>query len=157
MSEEVTTPTQPLSRQLVCEVLAARENYLYLKDAFDQEARAWEAAHIPQQEALRAAANAMVEVETRLRQYAVSIYETRGNKTPFPGVAIRSMTRLQYDIAEALKWAKHHDVALLLDKGVFEKIAKVTPPEFVEIIVEPQATIATDLVAALKAEYPVTE
>jgi len=157
MSEEVTTPTQPLSRQLVCDVLAAREIYQYLKGQLDQEHKEWEAAHAASRESVKTAADVMLEVEARLRQYALSVYETRGNKTPFPGVAIRSMTRLQYDAAEALKWARHHDVALSLDKGTFEKIAKVTPPEFVEIIVEPQATIATDLVAALKAEYPQTE
>jgi len=153
MSEEVTTPTQPLSRQLVCDVLAARENYQYLKGGIDQERKEWEAAHAAQQEAVKVAADVMLETMTRLRQYAVSIYAKTGNKTPFPGVAIRSMTRLQYDAAEALKWARHHDVALSLDKGTFEKIAKVTPPEFVEIIIEPQATIATDLVAALEGTY----
>ena len=30
---------------------------------------------------------------------------------------------------------------------------RVTPPEVVEILVEPQATIATDLVAALEGTY----
>ena len=68
------------------------------------------------------------------------------------GVAIRIVTKLRYDDAEALKWAKHHDVALALDKRTFEKVAAVTPPDFVEIVTEPQAMIATDLEKALKEE-----
>ena len=71
------------------------------------------------------------------------------NKQVAPGIVIRVLTKLQYDATEALKWAKHHDVALMLDRTLFEKIAKVTPPEFVEIVVEHQATIATDLEKAL--------
>ena len=157
MSEEATTPTQPLSRQLVRGVLAAREIYQCLKGQLDQEHNEWEAAHAASRESVKTAADVLATREKQLREYGLSLYAQTGNKAPCVGVSIRSMTRLQYDAAEALKWARHHDVALSLDKGTFEKIAKVTPPEFVEFIVEPQATIATDLVAALKAEYPETK
>ena len=151
MSEEVTGEQRAI--ELVRAVLEARVSHALMKEMIAQMRQEWEAEHAGLLQRLKDGTRVLATRETQLREYGLSLYAKTGNKAPCVGVSIRSMTRLQYDFAEALKWAKHHDVALSLDKGTFEKIAKVTPPEFVEIIIEPQATIATDLVAALEGTY----
>jgi len=120
------------------------------KERLDQARAEWETAHATLIHEAREWSDALAHVETMLRETAVAHFKATGDKRPAPGVAIRLVITLAYDEAEALRWAKHHDVALALDKRLFEKIAKVTPPEFVAIRTAPQATIATDLEAALK-------
>ncbi len=99
---------------------------------------------------VKAAAAACAEAETELRTLALAEYERTGNKQPGPGVAIRVVTKLDYDPQEALAWAIKHLVALQLDRRVFESLAKTAAgPAFVVTISEPQATIASDLGKAL--------
>ena len=90
------------------------------------------------------------EAEKALRELTLQAYAETGNKAPAPGVGIRIITRLVYDAGLALSWAKHHEIALKLDTSAFEKIAKASKPDFVEIQEEAQATIATDLSKVLK-------
>jgi len=84
-------------------------------------------------------------LESAVRETALERYAVDGNKKPTPGVAIRVLTKLNYDPAAALAWAKEHTIALALDKRAFSKIANVDPPAFVEVTEEPQATIARTL------------
>jgi len=80
--------------------------------------------------------------EEKLRELTLKAYAETGNKAPVPGVGIRINQKV------ALDWAKAHKMALSLDKRAFEKMAKAGPetkPDFVKIIEEPQATIATNL------------
>jgi len=150
MSEEATGEQTAI--ELVLAVIEARVGLAFTKGNIAQMRQEWEVEHADLLQRVKVEAEILATREAQLREHGLSLYTKTGDKAPCPGVGIRSMTRLQYDAADALKWAKHHDVALALDKSTFEKIARVTPPEFVEIIVEPQATIATDLVAALKAK-----
>lgn len=86
-----------------------------------------------------------LEAESALRELTLDTYVRTGNKAPAPGVGIREVTKLDYDMKVAFDWALHHEIALKLDIPAFEKIAKVSPPSFVTIYQEPQATIATQL------------
>jgi len=83
--------------------------------------------------------------ESRLREMTLQAYAETGDKAPCPGVGIREITRLEYDPQVALLWATDHRLSLKLDTQAFEKIAKASPLEFVQIRQEAQATIATDL------------
>ena len=83
--------------------------------------------------------------ETKLRDLTLQAYAETGNKAPALGVGIRERTVLTYDGKIAFDWAKSHKMALQLDKKAFEKIAKVSDLDFVDVTTEPIATIATNL------------
>ena len=85
------------------------------------------------------------ESEQLLRELTLQAYAETGNKAPAKGVGIREITKLEYDTKVAFDWAVEHTMALKLDTSAFAKIAKVSPPDFVNVILEPQATIATQL------------
>ncbi|KKK65136.1 hypothetical protein LCGC14_2977190 [marine sediment metagenome] len=85
------------------------------------------------------------EVESALRELTLQAYAETGNKSPAHGVGIREVTKLEYDVKVALDWAVEHTMALKLDSSAFEKIAKVSPPDFVHVSQVPQATIASQL------------
>ena len=89
--------------------------------------------------------NVCQKAESTLRELTLQAYAATGNKAPVDGVGIREVTKLEYDTKVAFNWAVEHSMALKLDTSGFEKIAKVSPPEFVRIFQEPQATIATNL------------
>jgi len=96
------------------------------------------------------AATVVSEAEDKLRELTLQAYAETGNKAPAPGVGIRERTILTYDNKVAFDWAKAHKMALKLDTSAFEKIAKASPPDFVKITTEPQATIATNLDSKIK-------
>ena len=83
--------------------------------------------------------------EDNLRLMTLQVYVETGNKTPAPGVAIREVTKLEYDPQVAFLWAQDHRMALKLDTSAFEKIAKASPFNFVKMRGEAQATIASKL------------
>jgi len=85
------------------------------------------------------------EAEGKLRVMAIEAYLKTLDKAVAPGVGIRVMTKLDYNADEAMAWAVKHELALKLDTGKFEKIAKTENLPFVTITEEPTATIATDL------------
>ena len=91
------------------------------------------------------AKTACEEAETILRNLALISYAETGEKAVAPGIGIRVMSRLGYDVKEAMAWALDHKLALKLDSSAFEKIAKTSDLPFVTTTEEPQATIATEL------------
>ncbi len=86
---------------------------------------------------------AVMEAETALRALAVDIFRRTAQKTVHPGVKIREVPQLTYDPHHALEWAMEHRMALALDAKAFEKIAKAASLPFVQMTVEPQATLTT--------------
>ena len=92
------------------------------------------------------------EREATLRDMTLAAYRETGSKKPGPGVAIRVVTRLEYDADKALEWARAHDAALMLDRKAFEGIAKSGSigPDIVKRYEDATATIATELGAALR-------
>ena len=85
------------------------------------------------------------EEEAKLRELTLQAYAETGNKAPAEGVGIREQTVLTYENKIAFDWAKAHKMALKLDVSAFEKIAKVSDLDFVDVATEPIATIATIL------------
>lgn len=98
----------------------------------------------------------MLRVEETLREAALVEYALTKNKQPGPGLGIRVISTPIYDPEKALAWAKERHMALALDVKAFKKLVEAEAEginEFVTIAEEPQATIASDLAAALdKAE-----
>ncbi len=91
------------------------------------------------------AAQSALDAEAELRDLTLLAYAETGNKTPAPGVGICEVTTLEYDPKIAFDWAIEHTIALKLDVIAFVKIAKVSPPDFVEVTTKPQATISRNL------------
>jgi len=105
----------------------------------------WVEAHTDLINAARVRREVVVAEETKLRELTLQAYAETGNKEPAPGVGIREITKLDYDQKVAYLWGLDHRMALKLDTTAFEKIAKVSPLDFVTIIGEARATIASDL------------
>ena len=131
------------------QVAAQRHLVCQLTDEYDRERKAWQESHAELCESYDTAKADLMEQEQTLRDTVVPVYQQTGNKAPAPGVGVRIITELAYEPAQALDWAKSHEMALALDKRAFESIAKVQCLEFVRRVMVPQATIATNLDKAL--------
>jgi len=94
----------------------------------------------------KAAKETCAEAEKQLREMALEVYAETKDKAVAPGIGIRVMTKMEYDAKVAMEWAVKHELALKLDTGAFEKIAKTNALPFVIIFEEPLATIAQELV-----------
>ena len=94
----------------------------------------------------------LTELETEIKEAALFDFRVTGNKKPFDGVGIREMTRYDYEMVGAVKWAKENAPMVVyetVDKKKFEKILSVTEPEtlpeYIHVFKEPTVTIASDL------------
>jgi len=97
----------------------------------------------------------IAELENAIREAALKEYAENGNKRPHSAIAVRINKRLRYDINAALEYCrKHFDAAVevVLNTKVFEKAAPNLDLDFVQVVEEPQATIASDLTPYLPAE-----
>lgn len=122
-------------------VIAARQQYHAVQAQVQQLREAWEVEHTALLQAVVLSRDAMRQAEGALRSLAIDLYQATGNKSLAPGVKVREVTRLHYDPQAALAWAMEHQLALTLDVKVFEQLAKVTRLPFVQLTVEPQATL----------------
>ena len=126
-------------------VIEVRCQYHIAKDNKDSALKMWEEQNEDIISSASIASENMTEAEAKLRELTLQAYAETGNKAPAPGVGIRERTVLTYDGKVAFDWAKSHKMALQLDKKAFEKIAKVSDLDFVDVTTEPIATIATTL------------
>lgn len=126
-------------------VVEAREKASAAYLAKNQSYMRWEEDNKPLIENTQNAKLSLEAAEAKLHLLTLAAYEETGNKKPAVGVGIQERTVLNYNLDEAFAWAKEHGMALSLDRRAFEKIAKADPPDCVTIILEPRATIATDL------------
>ncbi len=97
----------------------------------------------------------IAELENAIREAALKEYAENGNKRPHSAIAVRINKRLRYDVNAALEYCrKHFDAAVevVLNTKVFEKAAPNLDLDFVQVVEEPQATIASDLTPYLPAE-----
>ena len=123
-----------------------------LKDALEERHdsfSAWEEANAVILDNESNARTSCQEAEAQLRDMAISVFSEAGDKQVAPGVGIKEVTKLSYELGIAFEWAKEHKLALKLDVTAFEKIVKASPDQFanfsINITKEPQATIATEL------------
>jgi len=126
-------------------VIEVRCQYHIAKDNKDSALKMWEEQNEDIISSASIASENMTEAEAKLRELTLQAYAETGDKAPAPGVGIRERTVLTYDGKVAFDWAKSHKMALQLDKKAFEKIAKVSDLDFVDVTTEPIATIATTL------------
>ena len=133
-------------------VAQARLNKEFLAGLKAKAMIEWETQHSGLLDDLGNNASFLTEAETRLRELTLEAYRETGNKTPCQGVAVREVTKLDYDPLVALGWATDHRIMLKLDIPAFEKYVKALPLEFVQIRQEPHATISQDLSKYIKEE-----
>lgn len=130
----------------------ARARHAAARKALTTARRRWECENHALYEAVEDAGVALTEADHHVRRVALEAYRATGDKHPATGVGIRVMTRLEYSDVDALTWAADHRMALQLDRGAFERIAKATPLAFVAVYEEPVATVAKDLSKSLEEE-----
>lgn len=126
-------------------VVKARQKTMELKRQRDALLEDWNKANQGLFDALTQAGAEVAVVEAKLRELTLQAYAETGNKAPLPGVGIREVMKFEYDGKEALQWAIDHKMALKLDEVKFKNCVKADPPDFVNVITEPQATISPNL------------
>lgn len=105
------------------------------------------------QEALQSIAEArkfIADLETTLRNTAIQLFQESGDKKPHPALGVRVRRRARYDPLAAKQYCfQHLPVFLELNDAAFIKhalaVAETVPLPGVEIVEEPEATIAGDL------------
>jgi hypothetical protein len=136
---------------LAAEVAHYRKEYAKAKAQLDALYQAWLTETQQIGDTVSKMKDLLADAESRLRSAALNTYAATGEKK-FPcGVGVKIATRMNYSPADALTWARAHNIALQLDKTAFEKIAKASPMEFVEFVEVPTATLPTDTAKLLEA------
>lgn len=141
--------TDPLRVQ-VRRTHEARGGYAVLQEALSKARVSFDEANAKLIGLVSQAASAVQTEERVLRELTLQRYEQTGDKRPSPGVGIRIVKKVDYDPATALSWAKANDLALVLDKKAFEKIATATAIPCAVVRDLPCAIIAEDLGEALE-------
>ena len=87
------------------------------------------------------------DIDAKLRQAAIDLYNETGEKKPHPALVVKIYTVLNYESAKALEYCRQHlPGALSFNKAKFEKVAMVAELDFVEIDDDdPRPSIASDL------------
>ena len=147
---------------LAAEVAHYRTEYAKHKAALDALYQAWLTETQPLGDAVSELKDLLADAESRLREAALNTYTATGEKKFSCGIGIRVTTKLAYDEAQALEWAKSHGLALKLDAKSFEKIAKADPNSLtltytgevvniVQVVEVPTVTLPTDTAKLLEA------
>ena len=142
----MVTPQRTLE-QLIGDVAASRAALVRVSAWLYEQRVSWEASVADSIVREYALAEQVKEDEAALRAATLEAYRETGNKKPHEGVAVRIITKLNYEPEEAVAWAmqhRHTDL-LALNKSAFEAVARVLKLDFVDIEEEPQATISTTL------------
>jgi len=121
-------------KEQAARLVAARREY----DDLDAQMNAKKTAFIDSVDALAgllAVSVAELKIaEASLRIAGLEYYQANPNTKKLPyGVGIRATETLIYEDYAAFSWAVEHNMALTLDKKAFEKIAKVSLPDFVTV------------------------
>ncbi len=131
-------------------VAQARQNLASFRAVKDRLYVAWLQEHHVLIEELDHAQAAKDKAEADLREAVLAEYKEMGTTKPAPGVEVKLFQVLDYPEKEATAWGIKTGLAIKLDKPAFEKIARVSPMDFVVIRMEPRCQIATDLDKVLK-------
>lgn len=151
MSQGTNPADAQALREQVERVAAARRVAAAARAELQLVRQAFDAAHVFQIEAAKAAQTACDAQETALRAMTVAVYQETGEKPTVPGLGIRETKEYEYDERDALTFAKQHGMALALDRKAFEKVVASGAFDlpFVKVKTVPSGTIATDLDKAL--------
>ena len=147
------TAREQLQEQ-VRRVAEARRNLTAMQNVVIEKRKAFEEAVRSDLAATQSAMLLADQAEAALRALVLADFEQTGDKKPVEGVEVKSFETLSYDATDAFAWAKQTGMAVTpeaLDVKAFEKIAKATKLDFVNVVVEPKVTIARDLSAVLES------
>lgn len=146
---------KPDFRTLLTALKEQRDAFTGIDSEYKTALQAAEVTLKPQLDKRKLASEAVRQLEDQIKRMAVEHVKATGDKKPAPGVEIRLMHTLAYSEADALNWAKQHNLALKLDADTFEGLAKAAPKDFAGIVTfkdEPKATIATDLAKVMSSD-----
>ena len=133
-------------KSMVLDVIALRQEYATLAAEWADRKAEFEALNHNLIDELDGTKASLSEAEDVLRHTGREYYDENPESKKLPhGLGIRITKKLVYAPDDALAWAKEHDMALALDTKAFEKIAKVSPPQFVTVEEVPSVTIPTKL------------
>lgn len=137
----------------ISEVHAKRSNAAIFGRQLANARQQFEAEHAVLIADVKEMQAAVVQAEDELRTMALNWFKlTNGvSKQPAPGVGIRIVGKPVYEPAHARQWCEQHHLFMTVEWKAFEKFAKDNPTglDFVTIVYEAQATIATDLESVL--------
>ena len=133
--------------EMLADLMAARAFRAALREKKAEKYRVFEYTISNLLFSLDEAEQKVESLEANIRDDTLAEYAQMGNKTPYPGVVVKIMTKLDYDATQALERAKKTGLALQLNVKVFEALAKADPREFpfVQVSKVPQVQIAQDL------------
>lgn len=134
---------------LLAELVAQRQRLDVSKAAKADMLRAVEADPTYQYivDSINDAAAKVEELTNTIKTWGEAAYIQTGDKAPAPGVKIRMVSRIDYDLPTALDWSRANlQEALTLDTKFFEAYAKgvqgTRPVPCVTFTQEPQVTIS---------------
>ena len=138
------------------EVGKLREKQRELSEKIRTAREEFEEQHKEEIQVAMQAGQETMEAEQKLREIALSVYDSTKEKQLYGGIVIKVMKVLKYEEKDAMYWAKTTGLALKLDKVAFKKIAKADTPEFVTISEVPSVAIPTkiDLKPSQSEEQP---
>jgi hypothetical protein len=126
---------------LVKNVALARKRQSILQEDYNKQKALFDEQTAQLRNELKLASDDTLQSENDLRISAIDLWKSDGEKR-HSVVQVKIIKDILYKDDEAFLWAKEHHMALMLDKKAFEKIAKVSPMDFVTI--EEHAVAAID-------------
>lgn len=131
---------------------ALRENLVFLKYTKAASYADWLDNNAGLINVIAHRTNEINDLEAQVKAHALNVYLLTGDKRPYPGVEVKLFATLDYKLEDALPWAQTHQMALELNKRVFEAIASGPAGQSMAFVTrgeEPRAQIARDLSKAL--------
>lgn len=140
------TDSQEL-RPLIEEVIQARKTATASREAIAFLRQKWEDDHQDIIQCDRGFQEALVLAETQLRDAALVVFASTGEKQVAPGVSIRVNRKVAYRTEDATMWSHEHGgIAHVFDPKIFEKLALAgQAADIARIVDAPIATLAKTL------------
>jgi hypothetical protein len=102
-------------------LIEARIAYEKAKEALAVLRQAWDVVVEEKNAVAQVARLSLLEAEEKARAAGLVYYKEHPESKKLPyGLGIQSRSWMKYDPILALQWAKEHNIALVLDKSVFE-------------------------------------
>ena len=132
-------------QEIAAEVAEKRQKFQELSESWEAEEQKFQEEHSATVNAVLYARDAMRIAEAKLRDAGLVAYAADPSTKKLPcGLGVRVTSKLDYDPSTAFVWAVSHKMCLSLDSRAFEKVAKVTPLDFVETVEIVTVTLPSD-------------
>ena len=96
--------------------------------------------------AVEKAASMLKVAEMQLREEILCHFRATGEKKYPEGMEVKEYVVMEYDAREALQWAMDHRLCVELDKAAFEKLVRLRPDDFKDLVTigsSPKAQLPT--------------